>query len=91
VLEAVQAYQSAQLIDPGLEIDATIWDLLCWVGALHNQVADILYASEKATHARPDTPIYHDTRGLVRALTGDLQGAIEDFESVLEKVGENKR
>jgi len=28
----------------------------------------------------------HITRGLVRALTVDLQGAIEDFQSVLEKV-----
>ena len=91
VLAAMQAYQNAQLIDTGLEIDANIWDLLCWVGALHNQAADILYASKKATHARPDSPIYRDTRGLVRALAGDLQGAIEDFESVLEQVGDNKR
>jgi uncharacterized protein YjbI with pentapeptide repeats len=91
VLAAIQAYQSAQLIDTGLEIDATIWDLLCRVGALHNQAADILYASEKATHARPGSPNYRDTRGLVRALTGDLQGAIEDFQSVLDQLGDNKR
>ena len=91
VLAAIKAYQSAQLIDTGLEIDATIWDLLCWVGALHNQAADIQYLSEKATHARPDSPIYRDTRGLVRALAGDLQGAIKDFELVLEQVGDNKR
>jgi uncharacterized protein YjbI with pentapeptide repeats len=86
VSAAMQAYQNAQLIDTGLEIDANTWDLLCWVGALYNQAADILYASEKATHAKPDSPIYRDTRGLVRALTGDLQGAIEDYQSVLEKV-----
>jgi uncharacterized protein YjbI with pentapeptide repeats len=91
VLAAMQAYQNAQLIDTGLEIDANIWDLLCWVGALHNQAAEILYASEKATHARPGSPNYRDTRGLVRALTGDLQGAIEDFQSVLDQLGDNKR
>jgi len=91
VLAAMQAYQNAPLIDSGLEIDANIWDLLCWVGALQNQVADILYSSDKATYARPDSPNYRDTRGLVRALAGDLQGAIKDFESVLEKVGDNKR
>jgi uncharacterized protein YjbI with pentapeptide repeats len=89
VLAAIQAYQNAQLIDTGLEIDANIWDLLCWVGALHNQAPDVLYASEKATHAKPDSPIYRDTRGLVRALTGNLQGAIEDFQSVLEKVDDH--
>ena len=91
VLAAIQDYELAQIIDTGLEIDANIWDLLSWVGALHNQAADILYASEKATHARPDSPNYRDTRGLVRAVAGDLQGAIEDFESVLEQVGDNKR
>jgi len=91
VLAAMQAYKNAQLIDTCLEIDATIWDLLSWVGALHNQAADILYASEKATHAKPDSPNYRDTRGLVRALTGDPQGAIEDFQSVLDQLGDNKR
>jgi len=87
----MEAYQKAQLIDTGLEIDADIWDLLCWVGALHNQAKIILFASDKATHSNPDFPVYRDRRGLVRALTGDIQGAIADFESVLEKVGENKR
>jgi hypothetical protein len=86
VLAAIQAYQEAQTIDIGLEIDAEIWDLLCWVGVLHNQAAEILFASEKATHSDPDWPIYRDTRGLVRALTGDLQGAIDDFEFVTKQL-----
>ena len=86
VLAAIQAYQDAQTIDTGLEIDAEIWDLLCWVGVLYNQAAEILFASEKATHSDPDWPIYRDTRGLVRALTGDLQGAIDDFEFVTKKL-----
>ncbi len=86
VLAAVQAYHDAQTIDSGLEIDAEVWDRLCWVGALNNQAAVIQYASEKATHLHPDWPVFRDTRGLVRALTGDLQGAIEDFELVLEKL-----
>ena len=86
VLAAIQAYQDAQLIDIGLEIDANIWDLLCWVGALYNQAADIQYASDKANHSNSHFPIYRDTRGLVRALTGDLQGAIEDLEWVLVRI-----
>jgi hypothetical protein len=53
---------------------------------LHNQAIEILFASEKATHSNPDWPIYRDTRGLVRALTGDLQGAIDDFEFVTTKL-----
>jgi hypothetical protein len=89
VLTAIQAYQYAQAIDTGLEIAPWIWDLLCWFGSLHNQVAEILFASEKATQSNADSPISRDTRGLVRALSGDLQGAIEDFESVLEKISDS--
>jgi hypothetical protein len=84
VLAAIHAYQDAQTIDTGLEIAAWVWDLLCWFGSLHNQATEILFASEKATQSNPDWPSYRETRGLVRALTDDLQGAIEDFESVIE-------
>ncbi|MFM8603922.1 MAG: tetratricopeptide repeat protein, partial [Cyanobium sp.] len=89
VWAAIQAYEDAQAIDTGLETDAEVWDLLCWAGALHNQAAVIQFASEKATHLFPDWPVYRDTRALVRALTGDLQGAIEEFESVLEALGDS--
>jgi hypothetical protein len=36
---------------------------------------------ERATPAVRD--LYRDSRGLARALTGDRQGAIEDFEAVV--------
>jgi hypothetical protein len=89
VLKAIQAYREAQIIDTGLEIDSDDWDLLCWAGVLYNQAEEIRYASDKATHSKSDWPIYFDTRGLVKALTGDLQGAIEDFESVLRTMDDN--
>jgi uncharacterized protein YjbI with pentapeptide repeats len=89
VLSAIEDYKQAQLIDTGLLIDPDVWDLLCWVGVLHNQARDILFASEKATHSDSDNPVFRDTRGLVRALTGDTQGAIEDFEKVEESIGNN--
>jgi tetratricopeptide (TPR) repeat protein len=89
VLAAIEDYKQAQIIDTGLRIDPDIWDLLCWVGVLHNQAKEILFASEIATHLEPDNPVFRDTRGLVRALTGDTQGAIEDFETVVERIGDN--
>jgi hypothetical protein len=42
-----------------------------------------LDASEQATHPRPDWPISRDTPGLVRALSGDLHGATEGLEFVV--------
>jgi len=89
VLKAIQAYREAQIIDTGLEIDSDDWDLLCWAGVLYNQAEEIRYASDKATHSNSDWPIYFDTRGLVKALTGDLQGAIEDLETVLRTMDDN--
>jgi hypothetical protein len=90
ILAAIHDYKLALTIDTSLEINTDVWDLLCWVGVLHNQAIEILFASEKATHSRPDFPVYRDTRGLVRALTGDIQGAIDDFESVIEKIGDHQ-
>ena len=89
IVAAVQGYKLAQTIDTGLEIEPDVWDLLCWVGALHNQAKIILFASDKATHSNPDFPVFRDTRGLVRALTGDIQGAIADFESVVEQISDH--
>jgi hypothetical protein len=91
VLEAVQAYQDAQEISISLSIGSEDWDLLCWAGALHNQADKVLNASEKATDLNPDCPIYRDTRGLVRALSGDLHGATEDFEFVVNALNGNRR
>ena len=86
VLVASQAFREAQKIDVDIEIDPNLWDLLCWVGILNNQAEEILFASEKAIHSHPDWPIFRDTRGLVKAITGDFQGAIDDFEFVHEKL-----
>jgi hypothetical protein len=83
---ASQTFKDALAIDIGLEIDSADWDLLCWAGVLHNHAAEVLYASETATRLNPDWPIYRDTRGLARALTGDLRGAIEDFEFVVKEL-----
>jgi tetratricopeptide (TPR) repeat protein len=83
VEEAIQAYNQAQNLDPNLEISAHFWNSLCWTGSLHNRAADVLYACENAVNLEPDNKGYQDSRGLARALTGDLAGALADFQAVL--------
>ena len=82
--EAISAYKEAQQINPYLEISAYFWNTLCWYGCLENWAADVLFAGEKAVELESDNGNYRDTRGLARALTGNLEGAIEDFQVALE-------
>ena len=59
------------------------WNEVCWDGVLDGQAAVVMRACDRAVeHAANDDPIqdFRDSRGLARALTGNVQGAIEDFE-----------
>jgi hypothetical protein len=81
VEEAIQAYNQAQILDSNLEITAQYWNSLCWFGSLHGHAADVLYACENAVNLNKG---FQDSRGLARALTGDLAGALADFQAVLD-------
>jgi uncharacterized protein YjbI with pentapeptide repeats len=84
VEEAIQAYNQALSLDPNLDISAHSWNALCWFGSLHNHADKVLYAGENAVNQEPDNKAYQDSRGLARALTGDLAGALDDFQAVLD-------
>ncbi|MGD2181256.1 NACHT domain-containing protein [Lusitaniella coriacea] len=83
---ALAAYQEAQHLDPKLKISARFWNSLCWDGCLHSRAPDVLFAGEKAVElaSELDKEWLRDTRGLARALTEDKEGAIEDFQAVLD-------
>jgi len=81
--EAIAAYTQAQQLDPEVEIDADSWDSLCWYGSLHRRAADVMFACEKAVQLAPNDGKIRDSRGLARALTGNTQRAIEDFEAYI--------
>ncbi|MBW4675075.1 MAG: hypothetical protein KME52_13930 [Desmonostoc geniculatum HA4340-LM1] len=50
---------------------------------LKKQAADVLPVCEKAVALAPEDDNIRDSRGLARALTGNYQGAIEDFEAYI--------
>ena len=87
IRDAIDAYKEAQTIDPKIEVSADSWNILCKMGSLHGYAADVLFAGEKAVSLSPDYKGYQDSRGLARALTGDLDGALTDFQSVLDWYG----
>ena len=79
VKEAIASYQKAEKIDP-TQISASYWNKLCWYGSLYKKAADVMFACEKAVALNPKEVNIIDSRGLARALTGDIEGAIADFQ-----------
>jgi regulator of sirC expression with transglutaminase-like and TPR domain len=43
-----------------------------------------MFACEKAVALAPEDGVIRDSRGVARALTGDKQGAIEDFQAFIK-------
>ena len=79
VKEAIASYQKAEKIDP-TQISASHWNELCRYGSLYQKAANVMFACDKAVSlSRKDGDII-DSRGLARALTGDIEGAIADFQ-----------
>ncbi|MBD2100972.1 TIR domain-containing protein [Leptolyngbya sp. FACHB-261] len=81
--EALAAYTEARKLDPTLKISAQDWDSLCWFGSLSGHAAEVLDACEKAVAPDPKDGEIRNSRGLARALTGNTQGAIEDFQAFI--------
>ncbi|MEB3292119.1 MAG: hypothetical protein VKJ24_03065, partial [Synechococcales bacterium] len=60
------------------------WDMLCWGGGLWNQADRVMAFCDKAVAVAPKNGQYRDSRGLARALKGNVAGAIADFQYYIE-------
>jgi tetratricopeptide (TPR) repeat protein len=82
--EGLAALTFAQTISPTVDITTTLWaedwNVICWDGSLDGLAAEVMPACERAVVLAPDDGGKRDSRGLARALAGDMAGAIEDFE-----------
>ncbi len=72
-------------MDSNLEISALDWNALCWNVSLHGYATNALEYCEKAVALAPENWDIRDSRALARALTGNIQGAIEDFQFAIKK------
>ncbi|MGK7887449.1 MAG: caspase family protein [Crocosphaera sp.] len=79
-------YEQAQKIKPDLKIDAVSWNELCLQGSLYGYAKDVLEACNQAVDnaSAEEKTRLQDSRGLARALTGDRQGAIKDFQAFID-------
>jgi tetratricopeptide (TPR) repeat protein len=87
---AVAKFKQAQRFDPRLKIPANSWNRLCWHGSLYDHAANVMFACEKAVAFAPQDVNSRDSRGLARALTGNIKGAIEDFEAFIQSTDNPK-
>ncbi len=69
------------------KISAETWNNICWLGSIDGEAALVLFACDEAVTRDSK---YRDARGLARALTGDRQGAIEDFQAFVRWLDQNK-
>ena len=81
-----------EMAGEALQLDPTAvpnndWNGVCWEGALDGQAAVVIRACDLAVERAGNEDRIHgfrDSRGLARALRGNNQGAIEDFEFFIE-------
>jgi WD40 repeat protein len=60
---------------------APLGNAVCWSGSLDGFAQVVLPACEAAVGRSPGDGWYLDSRGLARAMSGDREGALEDFEA----------
>lgn len=88
--EAISAYTKAQQLAPKLEIDAESWNTLCRQGSLQKYAKDVMFACEKVVAYNPEYRLYRDSRGIAKALTGNIKGAIDDFQAYIVKTDDKE-
>jgi acetyl esterase/lipase len=80
---ALAAYAEAERV-PLVHIPGGHLNALCWNGGRFERAADVIEACDRAVALDPENRFRHDSRGLVRAQLGDLDGAAEDFDFFIE-------
>jgi len=81
--EAISTYRKAIEVNPKSDV---AYNGICWTGSLAGKAQDILSDCEKSVElASPlEKDWNRDSRGLARAITGNISGAIEDFQAYLK-------
>ncbi|NEU72071.1 hypothetical protein PI95_005660, partial [Hassallia byssoidea VB512170] len=83
--KAQAIYKRIENLKPTKENLAKSENSFCRQASLQGYVKIVINdACEKAVKLAPNNPYIRDSRGLARALTGNFQGAIEDFQVFIE-------
>jgi len=79
--EDIAKLLEALKLDSNLKISRYTWLSFCHLGNLNHSAAEVMVACDKIVELEPEPGRFRGIRGISRALTDDIQGAIEDFEA----------
>ncbi|MEM7794052.1 MAG: TIR domain-containing protein [Cyanobacteria bacterium P01_C01_bin.118] len=83
-LEILTAFNQAKKLYPNVFGDSALLNKLCWQGSLKGAAKTVITICNQAVVAAPQNHRIRDSRGLARALIGDVSGAIADFQFFVE-------
>jgi hypothetical protein len=85
---AFQVIDRARLSSAPVTFASRTWNDVCWWASLHGSAKRAMAACEAAVAPDTSNIAYRDSRGLGRALSGDLAGAKDDFTYVVANAAE---
>jgi tetratricopeptide (TPR) repeat protein len=91
IIRATAFLSRAQELDPAVKMTANDWNALCWYGSLWGYAAEVMDACQQAVSLEPTHGGIRDSRGLARALTGDTEGAMDDFAAFVLWASSNEQ
>lgn len=84
IAEALMQIEQADRMVPSGGTPASVLAEVCQRGVVLGDAAEVLSACERAVSMEAgEVPGWRNSRGMARAITGDMDGAIEDFEFVV--------
>jgi tetratricopeptide (TPR) repeat protein len=84
VEDGLAIFEEAQSLDPDLFLWADDYDIICRYGSLWGFASEVLFACDEAVEEDTSYGYFRDSRGIARAMTGDFEGAIEDFQTFVD-------
>jgi WD40 repeat protein len=87
---ALVAYDEAIKRNPNITVSADSWATLCWNGSIYNSAKDVIFACDNAIKLEPDSNYYLQRRSIAKAIAGQNDEAIGDFEGYLKQIYNRK-
>jgi hypothetical protein len=77
---SIRRFEQARALDPSIRIESFSANELCWACVQRGYAKQALGVCNAAVASDDKNWMARDSRGVARVLTGDITGAIEDFE-----------
>jgi WD40 repeat protein len=87
---ALVAYDEAIKRNPNITVSADSWATLCWNGSIYNSAKNVIFACDNAIKLEPDSNYHLQRRAIAKAIAGQNDEAIGDFESYLKLIYNRK-